>query len=212
MHSYLFHTQQTIDLTFYVPIINLTSGREVKAHVQVLIQCVGINRLSVEDAMILEYSLKPRNCTISAMNSFLFMIVNVLDWKIAFESPSVFISYFLRSFSQSNGFQAHSNSYSNGYGDNQRNGSGFKSNNGMSNGGVSFKGEFRNDSNGFPRRGGNKFGGSRGFYENNQSFGGQGLKSVEWGVKTLKPVNKPAYVPHPAMVNRSPFEVGNCIK
>lgn len=129
----------------------------------------------------------------------------------------LYFLFALRSFNQSNSYQPRSNGYSNSYGDNQRNGGGFKSNSGMSNGG------FRNDSYGFQNRnggsgggggggfrnGGDKFGGgNRGGGYDNQSFGGKGLKSVEWGVKTLRPVNKPAYVPHSAIVNRSSFEVG----
>lgn len=85
----------------------------------------------------------------------------------------------------------------------------------MSNGG--FKGGFRNNSNGYQNRnggggfrnGGDRFGGNRGGDGyGDQSFGGKGLKTVEWGVKTLRPVNQPQYVPHPAITSRSPFEVG----
>lgn len=85
----------------------------------------------------------------------------------------------------------------------------------MSSGG--FKGNFRDNSNGYQNRngpnnnfrnGGDNFAGNRGNYgNNNQSFGGSGLKSVEWGVKTLRPVSKPDYVPHPAITSRSPYEV-----
>lgn len=84
-----------------------------------------------------------------------------------------------------------------------------------------FKGGFRNNSYGFQNRNGSSGGGGGGFrnggdqfganrvngYDNMQSFAGKGLKSVEWGVKTLKPVNKPEYVPHPAITSRSPYEV-----
>lgn len=138
----------------------------------------------------------------------------------------------LRSFNQS-GYQQRSNSYSSGYGDSQRSGGGFKGNTGgMSSGG--FKSGFRNNSTGYQNRngndsgfrnGGDRFGGNRGgdsygsssygsssygssSYGNQQSFGGQRLKSVEWGGKSLRPLNKSEYVPHPAITSRSPFEVG----
>ncbi|VEN59777.1 unnamed protein product [Callosobruchus maculatus] len=73
---------------------------------------------------------------------------------------------------------------------------------------------------GAPQRGGNgggyrnnayqgNNGGSGGFrsYGNNNGYGNQSLKKVEWGTKSLRPHTKHFYVPHPAIVNRSAFEV-----
>lgn len=85
---------------------------------------------------------------------------------------------------------------------------GFKSGSGFRSSSNGYQNRNGNSGGGF-RNGGDKFGDNRnGGYGNNQSFGGKGLKSVEWGVKNLKPVNKPAYVPHSAIVSRSPYEVG----
>ncbi|KAJ8919871.1 hypothetical protein NQ315_006400 [Exocentrus adspersus] len=44
---------------------------------------------------------------------------------------------------------------------------------------------------------------SYGNYQDNQ----QSLKQVEWGTKTLRPFTKDFYVPHPAIVSRSEYEV-----
>lgn len=94
---------------------------------------------------------------------------------------------------------------------NKQNGGGFKSReNGFSGGSRGFGGQnrngsgggFRNNSNGggFRNGGGSRFG-------NGRSQNGQGLRNVEWGHKTLQPFKKDFYVAHPAVENRSTFEV-----
>uniref|UniRef100_V5GUC6 RNA helicase n=1 Tax=Anoplophora glabripennis TaxID=217634 RepID=V5GUC6_ANOGL len=102
---------------------------------------------------------------------------------------------------------------------NKQNGGGFRNReNGYSGGNRGFGGQkngsggggFRNGTSGgfrsntsaggFRNGGGNRFG-------NGRSQNGQGLRTVEWGRKTLQPFKKDFYLAHPAVKNRSPYEV-----
>ncbi|KAJ8945332.1 hypothetical protein NQ318_009727 [Aromia moschata] len=89
-----------------------------------------------------------------------------------------------------NGFSAGNRGYVN---EKNGTGQGFRNGNG---------GGFRtaNNGNGFNRNGMGHMGGNR-------RQNGQGLRTVEWGKKELRPFKKNFYVPHPAVVNRSSFEV-----
>ncbi|XP_019866511.2 ATP-dependent RNA helicase p62-like [Aethina tumida] len=69
--------------------------------------------------------------------------------------------------------------------------------NGYSNGGSRFGGG---------QRDGGKFGGSK-FGSGNRKTNGMGLRKPVWNTMTLRPFKKDFYVPHPAVANRSTYEV-----
>ncbi|KAJ8985896.1 hypothetical protein NQ317_010652 [Molorchus minor] len=87
---------------------------------------------------------------------------------------------------ENNGYSGDNSGGNRGFGG-QRNGSGGNFRNGKDN--------FRN---GFDRNGG-------GFGNRRQN--GKGLRNVEWSNINLQPIKKNFYVPHPAVLNRSPYEV-----
>ncbi|VEN43983.1 unnamed protein product [Callosobruchus maculatus] len=70
-------------------------------------------------------------------------------------------------------------------------------------GGQKLGGSFKRGGSGggFQNGRGNRFGGGQ------RSGGGGGLRAVEWSNKRLEPFKKDFYVPHPAVANRSDFEV-----
>lgn len=80
-------------------------------------------------------------------------------------------------------------------GNNFRSGGGRE--NGYSNGGSRFGGG---------QRDGGKFGGSK-FGSGNRKTNGMGLRKPVWNTMTLRPFKKDFYVPHPAVANRSTYEV-----
>lgn len=96
---------------------------------------------------------------------------------------------------------------------NKQNGGGFRNReNGFSGGNRGYGGQKNGSGGGFRNgnAGGFRGNGGAGGFRNgggNRFANGQGLRTVEWGRKTLQPFKKDFYVAHPSVKNRSPFEV-----